>query len=77
VEVVPSDDDGVGHLGGLDNSGKDSSTDGDFTSERTLLVNVSSVDGLGRGLESQTDILVPTLGPGVDLLSSCISQSPP
>lgn len=97
MEVVPSDDDGVGHLGGLYDSGKDSASDRDFTGEGALLVctsskpgipvsllpiskyhsrgnagltDVSSVDGLGRGLETKTDILVPPLGPGVDLLSA-------
>jgi len=104
VEVVPSDDDGVGHLGRLHNSGKDSASDRDFTSEGALLVymyetsnkppgiisvvcrqqlgaglcrltDVSSVDGLGRGLEAKTDILVPTLGPGVDLLSAYAQPS--
>lgn len=70
VQVVPSDDDGVGHLGRLDNSGKDSASDRDFTGEGALLVNVGTVDGLGGGLESKTDILVPTLGLGVDLLSA-------
>jgi hypothetical protein len=38
VEVVPSDDDGVGHLGRLHNSGKDSASDRDFTGEGALLV---------------------------------------
>ena len=97
VEVVPSNDDGVGHLGRLYDSGKDSASDRDFTGEGALLVyrhgpgrrqrrsvpelyhglmrtgrltDVSPVDGLGGGLETKTDILVPTLGPGVDLLSA-------
>ena len=95
MEVVPSNDDGVGHLGGLYDSGKDSASDRDFTGEGALLVykhgpgrrrsvpglyhhttrtrrltDVSPVDGLGGGLETKTDILVPTLGPGVDLLSA-------
>lgn len=38
MEVVPSDDDGVGHLGRLHNSGKDSASDRDFTGEGALLV---------------------------------------
>lgn len=40
VEVVPSDDDGVGHLGRLHNSGKDSASDRDFTGEGALLVYI-------------------------------------
>jgi hypothetical protein len=39
------------------------------------LTDVGSVDGLGRGLEAKTDILVPTLGPGVDLLSAYAQPS--
>ena len=38
VEVVPTDDDGTGHLGGNDTAGQDTAADGDVTSEGALLV---------------------------------------
>lgn len=38
VQVLSSDDDGVGHLGGVDDTGEDSASDGDFTGEGALLV---------------------------------------
>ena len=38
VQVVPSDDDGSVHLGGLDDTSQDSSSDGDVTGEGALLV---------------------------------------
>lgn len=76
-EVVPSDDDGSGHLSRRDNlSGEDSASNGDITSEGALLVDVGTVDGLGRGLESKTDLLVPPLGLGSDLLSACNIPTP-
>jgi len=46
VEVFTSDDDGVGHFGGVNDTGKDTSSDGNVTGEGALLVDVSSVDGL-------------------------------
>lgn len=38
VEVVAADDEGAVHFGGDDSTSQDTSTDGDKTSERTLLV---------------------------------------
>ena len=73
VKVVPSDDDGVGHLGGPDDTREDSASDRNVTGEGTLLVDVGSVDGLSGGLETKTNILVPSLGLGVDLLSTLIA----
>ena len=58
VEIVPSDNDGSLHLGGDNHSSEDSSTDGDITSEWTLLVNVGSFNGLLWGLESESNLLV-------------------
>lgn len=49
VEVLATDDEGVGHLGGLHNTGEDTATDGDIASEGALLVNVGAVDGLCDG----------------------------
>jgi hypothetical protein len=38
VKVLSADDEGSVHLGGNDSAGQDTSTDGDKTSERALLV---------------------------------------
>lgn len=58
VQVVPSDDDGVLHLGGDDDALQDAATDGHVAGERALLVDVGSLDrGLG-GLESEANALV-------------------
>lgn len=38
VKVIPTDDEGAGHLGGNDTAGQDTTTDGDVTSEGALLV---------------------------------------
>ena len=38
VEVVASDDEGAGHLGGDDTAGEDAATDGDIAREGALLV---------------------------------------
>ena len=46
VEVFTSNNDGVGHFGGVNDTGKDTSSDGNVTGEGALLVDVSSVDGL-------------------------------
>ncbi len=59
VQVFTTDDDGAFHLGGNDLTSKNTTTDGNVSSEGTLLINVSTSDGFLRGLESQTDILVP------------------
>jgi hypothetical protein len=53
------------HLRGHDLSGQDTAADRDHTRERALLVDVGALNGgLGRA-EAQTNILVPSLGPGV------------
>ena len=38
VEVVPSDDEGTGHLGGDNTASEDTATDGDVAGEGALLV---------------------------------------
>lgn len=67
VEVVTSDNDGTVHLGRDNSTGQNLTTDRDNTGERALVVNVVGADGLSRGLETETNILVPTLGFLVDL----------
>ena len=52
VEVVSADDDGSFHLGGLDDAGEDSASDGDIRSERALLVDVTADDSGLRSLET-------------------------
>lgn len=62
VQVVPSDDDGSVHLGRDNSTSQNSTSDGNKTGERTLLVNVVTLDSGLRSLETQTNILVPSLG---------------
>ncbi|KAH3678686.1 hypothetical protein OGATHE_000236 [Ogataea polymorpha] len=62
VQVVSSDDDGSVHFGGHNSTGQNSTSDRDSTGERTLLVNVGTLNSGLRSLESQTDVLVPSLG---------------
>ena len=59
VEVVPAYDDGALHLRRDDESLQDLTTDGDVSSEGTLLVDVISLDGGVRGLDAKTDVLYP------------------
>jgi len=53
------------HLGGDDGAGQDTATDRDHTSEGALLVDVRALNGVLGRAETQTDLLVPSLGPGV------------
>lgn len=62
VQIVSSDDDGTVHLGRDNSSGQDSTSDGNQSSEWTFLVDVRTLDSGFRGLESQTGILIPSLG---------------
>ena len=70
VQVVTTDDDGTLHLGRNDGPSKDATTDTDVTSKGALLIDVDAIDGLRRGLEPETNILVPaaTLTLGNDTL---------
>ena len=43
VEVVPSDDEGTGHLGGDNTASEDTATDGDVAGEGALLVYSAKV----------------------------------
>jgi hypothetical protein len=60
VEVLAADDESAVHLGGDDGSGQDTATDGDLANEGALLVDVGAVNGGLGGLETQTDVLVPS-----------------
>jgi hypothetical protein len=61
VKVITTNDEGTLHLGGGDNTGKDTTLNVDFTSERTLLIDVSTSLGFLGGLETITNFLEPTL----------------
>lgn len=67
VQVVSSDNDGSVHLGGDNSTRQDLTTDRDSTNEWTFLVNVGTFNGVLWGLESQTNILKPSLGLSVGL----------
>ena len=62
MQVSSSDDNGTVHLGGDNGTSQDLTTDGNQTGERTLLVNVRTFNSGLWGLESQTGILIPSLG---------------
>lgn len=60
MKVFSTKNDGFVHLGRRNDSSEDSTTDGDGgRSEGTFLVDVSTADGFGRGLEAKTDIFIP------------------
>ena len=60
VKVVSSDDDCSLHLGGDDLSNQNSSSDGNISSKWALLVDIVSLDGSVRGLDSKTNVLDET-----------------
>lgn len=59
VKVITTNNDSTLHLGGGDNTGKDTTLDVDFTNERTLLINVGTILGFLGGLETVTNFLEP------------------
>lgn len=61
VEVIATQNDGALHLGADHSACKNATADGDVASERALLVNVSTSDGLLGSLETKTHALVPAL----------------
>lgn len=67
VQVFSSDDDSSVHLGGDNGTGQNLTSDRDVTNEWTLLVNVGTFNSSLWGLESQTNILKPSLGSSVGL----------
>ena len=69
VQVVTTDDDSAMHLSRDDHSSQDSPTNRNAASERALLINVSTFDGLLGSLESKSDVLVPPKALLRDLLS--------
>lgn len=67
VQVVSSDDNGTVHLGGNNGTSQDLTTNRNQTSEWTLLVNVRTFNGSLWSLETQTNVLKPSLGLSVGL----------
>ena len=68
VQVITTNDNGPGHLGGDNHTPHDATTDGNITNPGALLVNVGALDGFPGGLESQTNILVVASGTATGLL---------
>ena len=58
VDVVSSNDDGVLHFGRNNKSLEDLSSNANVASERTLSINISSLDSLFGSSESETNVLV-------------------
>ena len=60
-EIVTADNDGALHLSGDDKTLQDGTTNGNIGSEGALLINVLSANSSLRGLNTETNISVPTL----------------
>ena len=60
VEVVSANNNSTLHLGGHNHASQDTSSDGDVSGKRALLVNIISLNGSSWGTNSKTDILNPT-----------------
>jgi hypothetical protein len=73
VKVVPSDNDGVLHLGGDDHTIQNSSTDGNIAGEGALLVDKVGLNGTVGSLDSETDVLYETHGTGLGRLDSTLA----
>src|SRR3546814_16595970 len=58
VKVVTTDDNGADHLVGLDDTLHDVTTDADITGEGALVVDVLTLNGGTRGLETKADVAV-------------------
>ena len=58
MEVISSQDDGVLHLGGEDNTLTDSSSNGDVRGEWAFLINIRSFHGGSWGFETKSDLFV-------------------
>jgi hypothetical protein len=73
VKVVSSDNDGVPHLGGDDHTIQNSSTDGNISGERTLLVDIVGLNGTVGSLDSETDVLDETHRTGLGRLDGTLA----
>jgi len=61
MEVISAHNDGSVHLSALYTSTKDTSTNGDVSSERALPINVVTLDSLLWGLETETNRFKPSV----------------
>jgi len=62
MKVISSQDDGVGHLGGKDDTFTDSSSDGNVRSEWALMVNPLTFHGSCWSFETKSDLFVVSGG---------------
>ena len=62
VQVMATNDNGAGHLGGDNHTTEDTAADRNVASEGALLVDVGTLDGLLGGLETEANVLVPSQG---------------
>jgi len=69
-KVISSQDHCTSHLGRLDDSTENTTTNRDSSGERTLPVNVCAIDGFLRSLEAKTDFLVESSS-----LRACLTQT--
>ena len=61
TQVITAHNNSTLHLGGNDQSLQNSSTNGHIRGERTLLIDILSVNSSSRGLNSQANVSIPTL----------------
>lgn len=61
MQVLTTDNNSTVHLGANNGTTENTATDGDHTGERTFLVNICALDSLSGSLETETNVLVPTL----------------
>lgn len=61
MQVLASNDDSALHLGRLNDSRQNTSTNANVASEWALFVNVSSINSFLGSLESKSNFFVPTL----------------
>lgn len=57
LEIISADDDGSLHFGGDDHTLKNTTTDGNVSGERALLIDIMTLRGSLGGLETQTNAL--------------------
>lgn len=74
VKVIPSDNDGVLHLGGDDHTIQNSSTDGNVAGEGALLVDKVGLNGTIGSLDSEADVLDETHGTGLGRLDRTLAS---
>lgn len=67
VQVFTSDNDGSVHFGGDNGTSQDLTSDRDLANKGALFVNVGALDGSLGGLETQTNVFIPSLGLSVGL----------